>query len=299
MILYGAVARVALAGPMPPPFDPSEWENHVSVVVGLAALALLYLWAVGPLRRRGGVTGGAGPWRVVSFFAGLAVMYLVLDGPLDDLSDSYLFSMHMVQHLALTQLVAPLLILGTPAFALRPLLRPGWVRAAGEALSRPAVAFLVYALTYTVWHLPAPYDLMVRHDGLHVLVHLEYMVTGVIMWWPVLTPLPEYRRLASGGAILYLFLLGIPMMAVAAWITLTPHLLYPFYSAAPRVWGLSPLDDQRLGGLIMWVPGGAFYWIATAGVFFAWASRERRADAERGEEPLVAPAPPGAGRQRA
>jgi len=295
------VRAVVRTGPPLPPFDPSRWENHDSTIVGIAVLALLYLWAIGPYRRRAGITEKVGPWRAVSFFSGLAVTFFALNGPLHDLSDSYLFSVHMIQHLMLTQLMPPLLILGTPAFALRPLLRPAWVRAVGDALSRPVVAFLLYVVVFSAWHLQPAYDLMMRNHNVHIFTHIQFMVTAVIMWWPVLSPLPEYRRLSAGGALLYLFLLGVPMMFVAALITLSPGVLYPWYSSAPRVWGLSPLDDQRLGGLIMWVPGGMFYWVVMSGLFFAWVARERRGgdSGEEDEEPLVAPALPDGGRGRA
>jgi putative membrane protein len=261
-----------------PPFDPARWESHLSTIVGLLALAALYLWAIGPYRRRAGVTEPVSGWRVASFLAGLLVTFLALNGPIHDLSDSYLFSVHMVQHLILTQLMPPLLLLGVPGFALRPLLGPGWVRAAARALTRPPVAFAVYTVSFTAWHLPPAYDLMMRNHGVHIVTHLQFMVTAVIMWWPMLSPLPELPRLSHGAQMLYLFLIGIPMMAVAAMITLAEVVLYPWYSGAPRVWGLSPLEDQQLGGLVMWVPGGLFYWLAMTLVFFAWARREREAD---------------------
>jgi putative membrane protein len=89
--------------------------------------------------------------------------------------------------------------------------------------------------------------------------------------------------MSHGGQLVYLFLLGIPMMFVAALITMADVVLYPWYAPAPRVWGLSPLDDQKLGGLIMWVPGGLFYWVAMTVVFFRWVGDERRADLEEEE----------------
>ena len=262
-----------------PDFDWHRWENHDSTMVGLALLAALYLWAIGPHRRRAGITEPVGGWKVVSFFSGLIVTFLALNGPIHDLSDYYLFHVHMVQHLMLTQLMPPLLLLGLPAFALEPLVRPRWVQRAGRALSRPMVAFLVYSLSFTGWHLQPAYDLMMRNHNVHIATHIQFMVTAMIMWWPILSPLPQVPRMGYGGQMIYLFLIGIPMMVVAALITLADVVLYPWYSASPRVWGLTPLDDQKLGGLIMWVPGGLFYWVGMTFVFFAWVRNERRADA--------------------
>jgi putative membrane protein len=275
-----ALARVAVArlGRPLPPFAPSRWEYHDSTLVGLAVLTLLYLYAVGPYRRRAGVAGRAGAWRVASFFSGLAVTFFALNGPIHDLSDSYLFSVHMVQHLMLTQLAPPLLLLGLPAFVLEPLARPRWVKAVGRVLSRPPVAFALYSVTFSAWHLQPAYDLMMRDHDVHIFTHVLFMVTAVIMWWPVLSPLREFPRLSPPGAMAYLFLLGVPMMLVASLITLSDDVLYPWYASAPRVWGLSPLADQKLGGLIMWIPGGMFYWLVMSVVFFRWAAREQRLD---------------------
>ena len=262
-----------------PPFDWRHWENHDSTIIGLVILAALYLWAIGPWRRRAGIPERANGWQIASFFTGLAVTFLALNGPIHDLSDYYLFSVHMTQHLMLTQLTPPLLLLGLPAFVLRPLVRPRWVQAVGRVLSRPGIAFAVYTLSFTGWHLQPAYDLMMRNHNVHIATHLQFMVTAMIMWWPLLSPLEEFPRLSHGAQMIYLFLIGIPMMVVAALITLAEQVLYPWYAAAPRVWGLTPLDDQKLGGLIMWVPGGLFYWVVMTFVFFAWVRREHEIDA--------------------
>jgi putative membrane protein len=292
------VARVAvrrLGRPLPP-FDLGRWENHNSTIIGLALLSLLYLYAIGPYRRRTGITERAGGWRVASFFTGILVTFFALNGPLHDLSDSYLFSVHMVQHLILTQLMPPLLLLGVPAFALRPLIRPAWVRSVGRVLSRPAVAFALYSVGFSAWHLQPAYDLMMRNHNVHIVTHLQFMVTAVILWWPVLSPLPEFPRLSSPAAMLYLFLISLPMIFVASLITLANGVLYPWYSSAPRVWGLSPLDDQKLGGLIMWIPGGLFYWAVMSVIFFRWAAREEGPDDDEAVRPAREAAAPGGAR---
>jgi putative membrane protein len=100
-----------------------------------------------------------------------------------------------------------------------------------------------------------------------------FMVTATIMWWPVMSPLPELR-LPTGPSMLYLFLVGIPMQVVAALITFADDVLYPWYVLAPRMWGLSALDDQQLGGLIMWIPGNLYIFGAIGVLFFRWAREE-------------------------
>ncbi|HEY7529138.1 MAG TPA: cytochrome c oxidase assembly protein, partial [Gemmatimonadota bacterium] len=221
---------------------------------------------------------------VASFAAGWALLFLALQGPLHDLSDTYLFSAHMVQHLVLTLVVPPLLLAGTPAGLLRPVLRVRAVAAAARVATRPLVAFGLYNALFALWHVPTLYDLMMRNHDVHVVVHLLFLASATLLWWPVAGPLPELNRLSPGAAILYLFLAGIPMMALASLISLADEVLYPWYAAAPRLWGLSPLEDQRLGGLIMWVPGSLVLWAAITIVFFRWSAAR-----ENEERPARAP----------
>ena len=109
-------------------------------------------------------------------------------------------------------------------------------------------------------------------------MHLMIMVTGVIMWWPVMSPLPELPRIAAPLQMVYLFVVGIPMMISAALITFSGQAMYTWYVEAPRLFAISALDDQRLGGVIMWVPGGLVLWIAITAVYFRWTQREVRED---------------------
>lgn len=249
-----------------------HWDIHPSVAIGVVALAALY-------GRLGGFT--APRRRVLSFGASLLVLFFSLNGPLHDLSDSYLFSAHMAQHLILTLLFPPLFLYGLPAHVVRPFLRPRWVQAVGERMTRPVPAAAIFTIPIVLWHMPVFYEAAMRHHPLHIVQHLVFLASSVVMWWPVLSPVPELPRASYPGQLLYLFLLGIPMSIVGAMITLANDPLYPFYVAAPRVWGLSAIDDQQIGGLIMWVPGGLVFWIAMTVVWFRWSVREERGDAER------------------
>jgi len=248
------------------------WDLHPSVLIGTAALGVLYV-KLGGLR--------APRRRVVAFAGALLVLLLALNGPLHYLSDRYLFSVHMVQHLVLTMLFPPLLLYGTPAFVVRPLLRAAWLRRLAAALTRPVVAAAVFVAPIALWHLPVFYEAALRHHPLHVVQHLVFLATAVVMWWPLLSPLPELPRAPYPVQMLYLFLLGIPMSVVGALITLAGKVLYPFYAAAPRVWGLDPLADQQIGGLIMWVLGSLIFWTVMTVVWFRWSAREEEGDAER------------------
>jgi putative membrane protein len=205
----------------------------------------------------------------------LVVLLVSLNGPVHDLSDYYLFSVHMLQHLVLTLLFPPLLLAGIPGWLLRPLLvRPG-VLPVVRFLTRPWVAALVFSVSIALWHLGPYYDLMMRDHEVHILTHLLFMATATLMWWPVMSRVPELPPLPSGLAMLYLFLVGIPMQIVAALITFADEVLYPWYVAAPRMWGLTPLDDQQLGGLLMWIPGNLWMFAAIGVLFFKWAKESQ------------------------
>lgn len=259
--------------PRPTVLYEFAWSLHPSILIGTGLLGALYFWGIGPLRRRHNLGPPAKPWQVASFSAGLLVLLASLNGPIHDLSDYYLFSIHMVQHLILTLLLPPLLIAGTPGWLLRPLLRHKAVLAAARVLTHPVAAGVIYSATIAIWHLPPAYDLMMRNHDVHIATHLMFIATATLLWWPVMSPAAELPRLSLGLGMLYLFLIGIPMQLVAAFITMG-DLLYPWYAAAPRTWGLSPLDDQRLGGLLMWVPGNLWMFLAIGVLFFRWAKEE-------------------------
>jgi putative membrane protein len=259
-------------------FDWRVWKLYPSFMVGWLLFAALYFLCIGPLRGRFAGSSPATSRQVACFSAALAAMVLSLQGPLHELSDYFLFSAHMVQHLVLILVMPPLLLAGTPDWLLRPALKSKPVRAAARALTLPLVAFALNNVIFLAWHFPGPYDLMMRDHSIHVAMHLTIMVTGVIMWWPVMSPLPELPRIAPPLQMIYLFLVGIPMMVSAALITFSRSALYAWYVEAPRLFGISPLDDQRLGGVIMWVPGGLVLWIAITAVYFRWTQRQVRED---------------------
>jgi putative membrane protein len=241
---------------------------HLDVVAGVALCA--GAWTGAWLARAARPT-----WSEVSTFAGGLVLVLAaLNGPLHELSDRYLFSAHMVQHLVLTLLVPPLLLAATPAWMIDALLRRARLVAIARVLTRPAAALGLYAAALIGWHLPGPFGRALDVHGWHIVEHLTLMATATLAWWPVLGRSILAPRLHYAAQILYLFAFGLPMTAVAAMITGAETLLYPFYASAPRVLPLTPLMDQRLGGVIMWVPAGLVPLVAFTVVFFRWSAAE-------------------------
>jgi putative membrane protein len=244
-----------------------RWSIHPSTAVGIAALGALYLWAAHRLRQQPTLT------QKIYFFAGLLVMFASLNGPVHDLSDDYLFSAHMVQHLLLTLAMPPLLLAGVPGWMLRPLVNRRGVAPVARFFTRAPITFVTFNLVIAAWHLPPLYNSAMAHHNIHILEHLMFMAAAVLMWWPLASQLPELPRLAYPGQMLYSFLMSIPMSIIAVYIAMSDHVLYPAYAAAPRVLPLSPLEDQLLGALIMWIPGGIIFYVIMTVVFFKWNAR--------------------------
>jgi putative membrane protein len=265
---------------------PVRWEW--SVLLGCGLIAAAYLLALTLWRRRLGAPDARFERaRAALFLGGLAVVVGSLNGPIHDLSDQYFFSTHMVQHLLLAQVFPLMFLIGLPPWLRRALVAPRAVGAAWGFLAAVPMGFILYTVVFSIWHVPVLYNLMMRDHDFHILMHLMVMVTATLMWWPVAGGDAVRRPLSPGGQMLYLFLLGTPMMIVAAMIVFAPQPLYDWYRFAPPLWGQSALEDQRLGGLIMWVPGGLFFWLVMSVVYFRWSRRESGT-----EDPYQIPAVP-------
>jgi len=244
-----------------PPSLLSPWVLEPVVTAVAAAAAALFLRGFVRLRRRG--RADLAPWsRVALFGAGLALLVLALVSPLDELGDRYLLSAHMLQHmligdaapaLLLVALRGPLLFFCLPVALLRAAGHSRRFRRAARAVLRPAVALAVWAIAFGLWHVPAVYDYAASHTAVHRLEHLSFVLAGTLVWMLLIDPahrrqLTRGRRLALAAAI---FALGT---ILADTLIFSLHPLYPAYSAEPhRVFGLSPLRDQRLAGIVMTV----------------------------------------------
>ena len=299
MMLPSHIATLAVVHPVAQ-VGWTSWTIHWSTVVGLVALGGLYLWGARRVQASAAAAGLDVPalrvGQQVAFFSGLLVIFASLNGPLHDLSDYYLFSAHMVQHLLLSLAVPPLLLVGTPGWLLRPLLEQRLIGRIARAITRPTRCFIIFNVVIAAWHLPPMYNTAMAYHPVHIVQHLTFMAASMLMWWPFLSPLPELPRLAYPGQMLYCFLMVIPMSIVAIYIAMADHVLYPAYSVAPRVWDITPLSDQQIGGLIMWVPGGLLFYVVMTFVFFKWAGRDTDTTAGaqvdwRPARPTRAPAP--------
>lgn len=260
----------------------TQWDWEPSILIGTALILGLYLYAIGPFAELRGyehISRG----KAVAFVLGVDIIFLALVSPLDKLGDKYLFSAHMVQHLLLTLVGPMLMVIGTPEWFLRPIVRNKALFAVARFLTYPAVAFVLFNGDFFLWHAPALYDATLTNSTLHIFEHLTFIVFGILFWWPLLSPSKDLPRLSLGGQVLYLFLGGMPSVLLGAGLTFAPPLYVP-YIAAPRAWGISAATDQQLGGLIMWVPVNVGYIIVMSVLFLRWMQKKEAEQAARERE---------------
>jgi putative membrane protein len=240
-----------------------SWSWDPTVLAGTLALAAAYGWLVG----RGGRAGEWSPVARLYFAAGLLLLFVALESPIDVGGDYYLFSLHMLQHVLLAMVVPPLLLLGLPE---------AW-RGAGQVRVSPLAANVLFNLVLAIWHLPSLYEATLRNQPIHVLEHLTFLAAGVIFWWPIIVPSGTRKAMSIVGKIAYLGFAGVPPTILGLAFILSPTVLYPFYAAAPRVTPLSPLDDQLVAGLVMFGLGNIIYFIAIWIIFFSLDDKEATA----------------------
>jgi cytochrome c oxidase assembly factor CtaG len=216
--------------------------------------------------------------RPAAFLGGLAAIYLALASPIEPFS-ALLLQVHMLQHLLLMMVAPPLLWLGAPLFPLlRGLPRPIRVYWAAPLLSSPPLrrffgrlthpvpALLLFVVATWVWHLPPIYDLALRSSGWHYLQHVCFLGTALLFWYAVVRPYPARPRWSLWLLFPYLILADLSNTALAALLTFSGRVLYPYYAEVPRLAGLSPLDDQSAAGVLMWVPGSVAFLLPVVGI---------------------------------
>jgi putative membrane protein len=287
-------AAAAHGAAAPPPTLPGllfEWRFEPAVLAGVAASAGAWLW----LRRRVERRHPAHPpsrWRDAAFLGGLATLLLALTSPIEAYEGS-LFSVHMLQHMLLELVAAPLLLLGAPATlalraaspsARRILLAVLHSRLAA-VVSFPLLAWVLFAAVNWGWHFSSLYNDALEIPWLHDIQHLTFLAAGLLFWWPVVGLDPSRWRLPHPVRLFYLFLampqnsfLGVALMSA-------PASLYPHYVTNVRSWGPTPAVDQNVGGMLMWVGGDVVFLLAMGLVVAAWVRAEdRRAAREDARE---------------
>ena len=241
----------------------SSW--HVEPMVVLALVVGASIYGAGLPRTRARISGS----RVVAWYGGLAIAAVALLGPPDTAAHD-LFSAHMIQHLVLILIVAPLLVAGRPVRVMgsivpRRALRIA-VRVVPVELARsPVIVGIATAAALASWHAPALYSAAVRLDLVHGLEHASFLATALAFWAIVLN-----HRASAGARAALVFAVFLFGGGLGALLTFTTTVLYPVHATGPVAWGLSPLADQQLAGVIMWIPSGAIYVIAFGVLFLSW-----------------------------
>jgi cytochrome c oxidase assembly factor CtaG len=267
-----------------------SWTLSPGVLLAVAIAGWVYF------RRWRQVRRGASPrsaaeapvWRLCCFLAALLAMLLALITPLDALADQLLFS-HMVQHVLLLDLAPILAIVGLTRVILRPLTRVVHeVERRAGPFAHPAFAVALYVAVIWAWHVPAAYDLAVRHSGVHLLEHLTFLLAGSLYWWHLLSPIRARLRLEGLGPVAYMGSTKLLVGALGMGLAFAPTALYPYYVHLPRVWGISALDDQAMAGLIMAVEQSIVMGVALV-VLFVRALAESEREQQREERYEIAP----------
>jgi putative membrane protein len=256
-----------------------EWSAHPDVWLLVALFVAGYAIAVKRVGLRFAEPGRAPVSRrqVACFALGAATIWLATDWPIHDVAEHSMYSVHMVQHLLLSMVAVPLLLLGTPGWLARWLLRPPSLAfRALRRLSRFVPALIVFNVVLVLTHWPALVNESLESHAVHFLVHALIFVTSFVVWMPVLSPLPEIPRLAPPTRAAFLFLQSIVPTVPASFLTFGASPLYKFYEGAPHLWGVSTLEDQQIAGLIMKLGAGLLLWMLIAVLFFRWASEEDR-----------------------
>lgn len=254
-----------------------SWHAHPDVLLLIAVLGVGYWLAVtrlGPTRAPLGEPPATRS-QIWAFALGVVAILIASYWPVHDLAEGHLYSVHMLQHLLLSLIAPPLLLLGTPAWMFRALVGGGALLRTVRALSRPLPALLLFNAVLALTHWTVLVDVAVRSEPAHFLIHVGVFGSAVLMWMPILSPVLEIRRLSEPGAMLYLFLQSIVPTVPASFLTFASTPIYAAY-AADGPFGISALTDLRIAGLSMKILGGAILWTAIAVVFFRWARREER-----------------------
>jgi putative membrane protein len=273
--------------------NPLTWPIEPWLLLGLELAAVLYLWG-GTRRVRASdppLGWGTVQWRTAAFFGGLAVLFLALDTPIETLAQE-LFYAHMIQHLLLITVAAPLLVTGAPGLLIwrglplsirRPL---AWAALKSPALrplrrliilvTRPVGAWVLSCASLWFWHWPIAYDLTLRNNFVHHLEHAIFIGTGLLFWAQVIDQPPFHCRLGQVKRAIYVFLGALQSWALAAVLGFATVPFYNYATVVSRPAGISALADQQFGAGIMWVPGSITYSIVIILCMYRWLRDEEQ-----------------------
>jgi putative membrane protein len=230
-----------------------HWTFDPAILLSLALWTGVYVWRFRNARREAGGRGAG--WRQATAFGGcMLVLLIALVSPIDALGEQYLFSMHMTQHILIGDIAPLLLLLSLSRVFMRPATRrlQSVERRLGP-LASPVTFIVLWLVLLYFWHIPALYDAALEHPFVHALEHASFFTAGVLVWWPLIQPVPMRHRLSGLGTFAYIGGAKVGLGLLGLFLTWSSTVAYSFYEHVPRIWGLSAVQDQNVGGAIMMV----------------------------------------------
>jgi putative membrane protein len=261
------------------------WSFEPLVWILLALSAWLYVRGLRRMWKIGGAGSGVKTWEAWCYAWGWFALFVALVSPIHPWG-RVLFSAHMTQHEILMLVAAPLLVLGRPLLVYLKALPPAWAhdlatmsntpwwQSGWHAISNPFSAWLIHAAVLWVWHVPRLFQSTIDNDLIHTAQHASFLLSAILFWWAVIHG-PQ-RAAMFGMAVLYMFTTALHSGLLGVLIALAGMVLYPAYAHTTQSWGLTPLEDQQLGGLIMWIPAGIVYIIGALAFFAGWLRESER-----------------------
>ena len=244
-----------------------QWHPEVWILVASLTVAYVYMVRVIGPKAVGEGNPAVTTANISSFVSAMVLLWVASDWPLHDISEEYLYSAHMLQHMMLSYFLPPLVLMATPAWLMRVLIGDGRMYRAVAFLSKPVVAGVLFNVVVMITHIPLVVNASVQNGAFHYSLHFLVVMLSLLMWTPVVGPLPEFR-ISPLGKCIYLFLMSVVPTIPAAWLTFADGAVYSEYDHPVRVWGISVTDDQQIAGAIMKTGGAIFLWSIVVFLFF-------------------------------
>jgi putative membrane protein len=246
---------------------PFQWHPEVWLLVGFLTGAYIYMVRVIGPKAVGPDQPVVTRANLITFVASMLTLWVSSDWPVHDISEDYLYFVHMLQHMSLTYFLPPLALMATPTWLARVVLGDGVVYQIVKRLTHPVVAAVVFNASIMILHIPLLVNASVENGPLHYSLHVVVVTAALLMWMPVCGPVPEFR-MGTGGTMIYLFLQSIIPTVPAAWLTFADGVVYDAYDRPDRLWGIGVISDQQLAGAVMKVAGGMYLWGIVIFLFF-------------------------------
>ncbi len=248
--------------------NPWRFQAHPEVWLLVGAVLVAYIYAViviGPVAVKSGpVTTRK---QRIMFVIAILMLWLASDWPVHDIAEEYLYSAHMFQHMVLSYLMPPLVLLAVPKWLFDSIFGHGKAKKIVSFLSKPVIAGVAFNLIVMITHIPDVVNRSVSNGLMHYSLHIALVLTALLVWMPICGPEPKLH-LQSGGKMIYLFLMSVVPTVPAAWLTFAEGSVYKHYDIAVRVWGMSVTTDQQVAGAIMKTGGSVFLWSIIVFIFF-------------------------------